>query len=125
MNRIELLKKREEKLDEIAELKAEVKEIEKEIEKLGSRYESVIILNTNISAEVFAEIKAMINKITNYYNAEDIGIKKLPWEIKEQKEGYYFKIEFEGNKDIVAELERYYRIKDEIMKFVTIKMEEF
>lgn len=125
MNRNELLKKREEKLEDIAELKAEVKEIEKEIKKLGSRYESVIILNTNISAEVFAEIKAMINKITNYYNAEDIGIKELAWEIKEQKEGYYFKIEFEGNKDIVAELERYYRIKDEIIKFLTIKVEEF
>lgn len=125
MNRIELLKKREEKLDEIAELKAEVKEIEKEIEKLRSRYESVIVFNTNMSAEVFAEIKAMINKITNYYYAEDIGIKKLAYEISGLKEGYYFKIEFEGNKDIVAELERYYRIKDEIMKFVTIKMEEF
>ena len=125
MNRNELLKKREEKLDNIAELKAEVKEIEKEIEKLGSRYESVIILNTNISAEVFAEIKAMINKITNYYNAEDIGIKELAWEIKGQKEGYYFKIEFEGNKDIAAELERYYRIKDEIIKFLTVRVEEF
>ena len=45
MNRNELIKKREEKLEEIAELKAEVKEIEKEIEKLGSRYESIIILN--------------------------------------------------------------------------------
>ena len=125
MNRNELLNKREEKLEEIEELKAEVKEIEKEIKKLGSRYKSVIILNTNISAEVFAEIKAMINKITNYYNAEDIGIKKLAWEIKEQKEGYYFKIDFEGNENTVTELERYYRIKDEIIRFLTIKVEEF
>ena len=125
MNRNELLNKKEEKLEEIEELKAEIKEIEEEIEKLGSKYESIIILNTNISTEVFAEIKAMINKITNYYNAEDIGIRKLPYEVRGQKEGYYFKIEFEGNKDIVAELERYYRIKDEIIKFLTVRVEEF
>lgn len=125
MNRNELLNKREEKLEEIEELKAEVKEIEKEIKKLGNRYESVIVLNTNISAEIFAEIKAMINKITNYYYAEDIGIKKLAYEISGLKEGYYFKIDFEGNRDMVAELERYYRIKDEIIKFLTVKVEEF
>jgi len=125
MNRNELLKKREEKLEDIAELKAEVKEIEEEIEKLGSKYESVIILNTNISRVVFAEIRDMIYKITNNYNAEDIGIRKLPYEVRGQKEGYYFKIEFEGNKDIVAELERYYRIKDEIIKFLTVRVEEF
>lgn len=125
MNRNELFNKREEKLEEIEELKAEVKEIEKEIEKLVSRYESVIILNTNISAEVFAEIKAMIYKITNYYNTEDIGVRKLAYEIRGQKEGYYFKIDFEGNENTVTELERYYRIKDEIIKFLTIRVEEF
>ena len=107
------------------ELKTEVKEIEEEINKLGSKYENIIIFDTNISVKVFAEIKATIYKITNQYNAEDIGIKKLPYELKGQKEGYFFKIKFEGNKDIVAELDRYYRIKDEVMKFLTVKMENF
>lgn len=94
-------------------------------ELLKKRYESIIIFNTNMSAEIFAEIKAMIYKITNYYYAEDIGIKKLAYEISGLKEGYYYRIQFEGNRDMVAELERYYRIKDEIMKFLTVKLEGF
>ena len=125
MNRNELLKKREEKLEDIAELKAEVKEIEEEIAKLGSRYESIIIFNVNTSKEKMQDIKEYLKMITDFYYEEDIGIKKLAYEIRGQKEGYYYKIDFEGNKDIVAELERYYRIKDEVMKFLTVKIEEF
>lgn len=125
MNRKELLNKREEKLQDIEELKAEVKEIEEEIEKLGNKYEGIIVFNTNMSVEIFAKIKAMIYKITNYYNAEDMGVKELPYEIGGQKEGYYYKIEFESNEETVRELEKYYRTKDEVIKFLTIKVEEF
>lgn len=121
MNRNELIKKREEKLEEIEELKAEVKELENEINKLGKKYESIIILNVNTSSEKFAEIKAMIYKITNYYNAEDIGIKLLAYMINKQDKGYFYRIQFEGNEEMVKNLEKYYRIKDEIMKFITIK----
>ena len=121
MNRNELLKKREEKLDEIAELKAEVKEIEKEIEKLGSRYESIIILNVNTSKEKMQEIKEYMKMITDYYYEEDIGIKLLAYMINKQDKGYFYRIQFEGNEEMVKNLEKYYRIKDEIMKFITIK----
>lgn len=121
MNRIELLKKREEKLDEIAELKAEVKELELEINSLGSKYESFIIFNVNTSKEKMQEIKEYIKMITDYYYEEDIGVKLLAYMIKGQEKGYYYLIQFEGNEEKVKNLERYYRIKDEIMKFVTVK----
>ena len=121
MNRNELIKKREEKLEEIAELKAEVKEIEEEIEKLGSRYESIIILNVNTSKEKMQEIKEYMKMITDYYYEEDIGIKLLAYMINKQDKGYFYRIQFEGNEEMVKNLEKYYRIKDEIMKFITIK----
>lgn len=121
MNRNELLKKREEKLEEIEELKAEVKEIEEEIEKLGSRYESIIILNVNTSKEKMQEIKEYMKTITDYYYEEDIGVKLLAYMVNKQDKGYYYRIQFEGNEEMVKNLERYYRIKDEIMKFITIK----
>jgi len=125
MNRNELLNKREEKLQEIAELKAEVKEIEEEIEKLRSRYESIIIFNVNTSKEKMQEIKEYLKMITDFYYEEDIGIKLLAYMIKGQEKGYYYKIDFEGNEETVKNLERYYRIKDEIIKFLTIRVEEF
>ena len=39
------------------------------------------------------------------------------------KEGYYVVINFEANPDLIAELERNYRIMDEVIKFITIKAE--
>ena len=124
MNRTELINKRNQKLEDIEELKAEVKEIEEEINRLSNKYESIIIFNSNISEEKLAEIKEYIKMITDYYYDEDLGIKLLAYMIQKQEKGYFYKIEFEGNSETVKKLERYYRIKDEIMKFITVKISE-
>ena len=39
-------------------------------------------------------------------------------------EGYYVVFYFEANPNLIAELERIYRITDEVIKFMTIKVEE-
>ena len=44
--------------------------------------------------------------------------------IKKQKEGYYQVFNFEANPELIKELERNYRITDEIIKFMTIKVDE-
>ena len=52
---------------------------------------------------------------------EELGKKKLAYEIKKCKEGYYAVIYFQAEASVIAELERVYRIKDEIIKYITIK----
>ena len=87
-----------------------------------NKYESVIIINPNLESEA---IKALIEKISNLINnngkvssVEEIGKKKLAYEIKKNKEGYYIIIKFEANPEFISELERVYRITDEVMKLV-------
>ena len=53
-----------------------------------------------------------------------MGKKKLAYEIMKQKEGYYVVYKFEANPSLISELERNYRITDEVMKFIVIKEEE-
>lgn len=94
------------------------------------KYESVIIIKTNLSKEKENEI---INKISNKIgelakitNKEDIGVKKLAYEIQENKEGHYIIYQFEVEEDdgkAVAEIERFYRITDEIIKFIVVRMD--
>ena len=48
----------------------------------------------------------------------------MAYEIKKQKEGYYIIIKFEANPTLIAELERVYRITDEVMKFIVVREEE-
>lgn len=94
-----------------------------------NRYESVFIAKPTITDE---ELEAIIEKITTIITAdkgtiekiEKMGIKRLAYEIKKNKEGFYVIIEFTAEPEKIDELERFYRIKDEIIKFLTIRKDE-
>lgn len=93
-----------------------------------NKYESVIIINPNLEGEA---IKALIEKFSNLINkngtvssVEEVGLKKLAYEIKKNKEGYYIIFKFEAKPDSIDELERVYRITDEVIKFIVVKEEE-
>lgn len=93
-----------------------------------SKYESVIIINPNVDEE---GIKSLIQKFTDLINsdgkvekADELGKRRLAYEINKNKEGYYVVFYFEANASLIAELERNYRITDEVIKFMTIKVEE-
>ena len=92
-----------------------------------NKYESVVIINPSVEEE---KVKELSQKFTDIINndgklekIEELGKKKLAYEVKKNKEGYYVVINFEANPDLIAELERNYRIMDEVIKFITIKAE--
>ena len=93
-----------------------------------NKYETVMILDCNISEE---DRKNAIEKIKNYIEKngeirkiEDMGKRKLAYEVKKNKEGYYYIIEFTTNPENIAELERIYRITDEILKFIVVRQDD-
>ena len=90
-----------------------------------NKYESVVIINPSVEEE---KIKELTQKFTDIINSdgkvekvEELGKKKLAYEVKKNKEGYYVVINFEANPVLIAELERNYRIIDEVIKFITVK----
>ena len=93
-----------------------------------NKYESVIIINPSVDEE---GIKGLIQKFTDIINNEgkvesvnEIGKKRLAYEIMKNKEGYYVVFNFEAKPELIAELERNYRIEDKVMKFITVKKED-
>ena len=93
-----------------------------------NKYESVVIVNPNLEEE---SIKNLIKKFSDLINTdgkvdsvEEMGKRKLAYEIKKLKEGFYIVIKFEAKPELIAELERNYRITDEVMKFMVVKEEE-
>ena len=93
-----------------------------------NKYESVIIINPSVDEEA---MKALVTKYTDIINNEgkvesvnEIGKKRLAYEIMKNKEGYYTVFNFEAKPELIAELERNYRIDDSIMKFITIRNED-
>ena len=93
-----------------------------------NKYESVIIINPNCTEEA---VKALEDKFTGIINengkvesVENNGKKRLAYEIKKNKEGIYMLINFEAKPDSIAELERNYRITDDIIKFIVVRKED-
>lgn len=92
-----------------------------------NKYESIIIINPNVDE---AGVKTLEEKFTGLINengkvesVEHMGKKKLAYEIKKNKEGTYMLFNFEAKADSITELERIYRITDEIIKFIVIRKE--
>ena len=95
-----------------------------------NKYESVIIVKPNLSkaelAKVTSKVENKINELAKLTNKEDYGVKKLAYEIRKNKEGHYLIYQFEVNSDnkenATKEIERLYRITDEIIKYIIVKM---
>ena len=90
-----------------------------------NKYESIIIINPNCTDEA---LKALESKFTGLINENgkveevvDMGKRKLAYEIKKNKEAFYVQFNFESKPEAITELERVYRITDDILKFITIK----
>lgn len=93
-----------------------------------NKYETVMILNSTISKEsrnnAIEKIKNYIQENGEIEKTEDIGKRKLAYEIKRNKEGYYYIIEFMAEPESIVELERIYRITDEILKFIVVRKDD-
>lgn len=93
------------------------------------KYESVIIVKPNLSKNKFDEISKKIdnkiNAVAKNINKQDYGQKTLAYEINQNKEGHYlvyqYELEENNNENVLCELQRFYRITDEILKYITVK----
>ena len=90
-----------------------------------NKYESVIIVSPNVEENALKELierfQTLINTDGKVEQVNELGKKKLAYEINKNKEGYYVVYDFEANPKLIAELERNYRITDEIIKFIVVK----
>ncbi len=92
-----------------------------------TKYESVVIVSPNVDEE---GLKALEEKFTGLINengkvetVESMGKRKLAYEIKKFTEGTYLVFNFEAKPEFIRELERVYRITDEVLKYMTIDRE--
>ena len=93
-----------------------------------NKYETIFIINPSVED---AGVKGLIEKFSNIIHSdgkvesvEEMGMKKLAYEINKQTEGNYVLITFEAAPTLINELERVYRITDEVMKFIVVRKDE-
>lgn len=93
-----------------------------------NNYETVMILSGKVDNEArkkaFEKFVKLLNENGKIKKIDELGKKKLAYEVRKENEAYYYVIYFEADRECVAELERQYRITDEVLKFMTIKADD-
>ena len=93
-----------------------------------NRYETVFIINPSVEEagvkELTQKFSDLINSDGKVESVEEMGKRKLAYEIKKNVEGIYMLINFEANPALIKELERVYRITDEVIKFIVVRKDE-
>lgn len=92
------------------------------------RYETIVIMDPDLSDEqrqpVVQRVQDVINQENGYLALTDEwGIRKLAYEIKKKPRGYYTRFDFCGTSAIVDEIERFFRIDDRVLKYMTVLLD--
>ena len=89
-------------------------------------YENLVIVKPTLTAEeIQASLKAIEEVITS--NGGEIaatnamGMRKLAYPINKNERGYYQVIYYSAAPSAISEIERRFRINEELLRFVTIK----
>ena len=92
-------------------------------------YESLFIISSSVSDE---ETNALIEKMkgvadktgAQFIKSENLGKKKLAYEVRHERKGTYAYFYFKAPNTTVGELERAYRLEDNIIKFLTVHLKK-
>lgn len=105
-------------------------ESRKEETKLANRvYEVMYIATPESGEEDIAKLNEMVSSIVekeggSVVNVDDWGRRRLAYPIRKKTEGYYTLLEIEGSGQEIAELERRFRVNDQILRYITVRVDE-
>jgi small subunit ribosomal protein S6 len=91
-------------------------------------YESTFILSPQADDVAFdRQIKSVSDLISRYrgklLQEDRWGIRRLAYPIQKFTQGYYTRVVFEGNNEVLTELERFYRLEEPFIRHLTVIFE--
>ena len=93
------------------------------------RYETIFIADNDLSEEDRSPIFEKLNDLIQQHSGllvmvDEWGGKKLAYEIKKKARGYYVRLDYCGSGVLVNEIERFFRIDDRILKYMTVLLDK-
>jgi len=93
------------------------------------KYECMYILHPELQEE---EINQVVERLQNLIteqggvvdNVELMGKKRLAYEVKKVREGYYVLVNYHGNPEVTAELERILKITEPVIRYLIVRLNE-
>lgn len=90
-----------------------------------NKYELVYVLSTTQGDEAVAaaseKVQALVASKGTVTNVEEWGRRKLAYEIRDEKEGFYVVVNFEAAADAPYEIDRILKINEEVLRYLLIR----
>jgi len=94
---------------------------------MANKYELIVILSPVLGEEGYASttetIKAKVESGATLDALETVGVRRLAYEINDQKDGYYLQFNFTSEPDFPKEIERVLKITDGVLRFLVTRMD--
>ena len=93
------------------------------------RYETIFIIDNDLSEEGRSPILEKLENLIQQYDGlrvmfDEWGTKRLAYEIKKKARGYYVCLDYCGSATLVNEIERFFRIDDRVLKYMTVVLDK-
>lgn len=93
------------------------------------QYEVMYILNTEMEEEAGTALMERFNNVLASQGAQltktDIwGRRRLAYEINHKRDGFYVVLEFKGRPEAADELDRVFRITDDVLRHIIIRKDQ-
>lgn len=92
-------------------------------------YETLYIVRPDLDEEALTGVIDKYNNLISANGGEVIntnkwGKRKLAYEVKDYREGYYVLIDFQGQPAVAQELERVFKISDDVIRYLITRKEK-
>ena len=95
---------------------------------MNEKYESVFIIKEDCNKKnIISEIdKIITTQKAKISRTDELGLKKLAYEIRKNKNGYYYVVYFEiaNNNNQIVKIQKQINTIEEILKFIIVKVDE-
>ena len=95
-----------------------------------NKYESVLIARQDLGT---SQVNTLVDELKNVISAQggevvrvdNWGLKNLAYRIKKNRKGYYVVLNISAPANAIFEFERLARLNEDIIRYMTVKVEEF
>ena len=95
-----------------------------------NKYESVLIARQDLGS---SQVNALVDSLKEVVSAQggevvrvdNWGLKNLAYRIKKNRKGHYVLLNISAPAKAVAEYERVMRVNEDIIRYMTVKVDEF
>lgn len=92
------------------------------------KYETIFVLKPNLDED---NRKSLIDRFVGIINSDgevskidEWGDRKLPYEIRKIRDGYFVYVLYNASTKLPAELERNFKITDSVLRYMTTRLDK-